>query len=267
MRLDVFLVEQKYAETRSKASQLIKSQKIKVNGKVISKNGFDVSIEDKIEVIKNDVLEFVSRGGHKLAKAIDVFSLDFKDKVICDIGSSTGGFTDCSLKHGAKKVYAIDVGTAQLHQSLRGDPRVIVMENTNFRYMKYSTFKEKIDFFVCDVSFISIRNIIDTLISFNEDFKIILLFKPQFEVGPAKLNKNGVVKKKEYLVEAINDFLSYLKKNGLHVINASYSPILGNKEGNIEFLFFVSNVGNDYLFNVESLVKKAYSVLKEDCKR
>ncbi len=262
MRLDVFLVEQKYAETRSKASQLIKNEKVKVNNKIITKNGFDISEKDKIEIIENDVLEFVSRGGHKLDKAIDVFSLNFQDKIICDIGSSTGGFTDCSLKHGAKKVYAIDVGTAQLHQSLRNDPRVVVMENTNFRYVKPSLFKEKIDYYACDVSFISIKNILDTLISFSESFEIVLLFKPQFEVGPAKLNKNGVVKKKEYLVEALNSFLSYLKNNSLHVLNASYSPILGNKEGNIEFLFYISNKGNDYIFDTEALVKKAYTSLK-----
>lgn len=267
MRLDVFLVEHKYAETRSKASQLIKNEKVKINGKIISKNGFDVAITDKIEIIENDVLEFVSRGGHKLDKAINVFSLDFKDKVICDIGSSTGGFTDCSLKHGAKKVYAIDVGTAQLHQSLRNNEKVVIMENTNFRYVNPTIFKEKIDFYVCDVSFISIRNIVDTLISFNEDFKIVLLFKPQFEVGPARLNKNGVVKKKEYLVDSLNSFLTYLKDNNLHVLNTSYSPILGNKEGNIEFLFYISNKGKDYIFDTESLVKKAYSSLKDDCKK
>lgn len=266
MRLDVFLVDNKYTETRNKASQLIKNSKVKVNEKIITKNGYEISPNDKIEIIENDVLEFVSRGGHKLDKAINVFSLDFKDKVICDIGSSTGGFTDCSLKYGAKKVYAIDVGTNQLHQSLRNNPQVIVLENTNFRYIDKSIFKDKIDFYVCDVSFISIRTIIDTLVSFNEDFKIMLLFKPQFEVGPARLNKNGVVAKKEYLVDAINSFLVYLKDKGLHVLNVSYSPILGNKEGNIEFLFYVSNKGNDLKFDPISLVKKAHSVLKENCK-
>ncbi len=263
MRLDVFLVENHYVETRNKASQLIKGNKVKVNGKVISKNGYDVSPSDKIEIIKNDILEFVSRGGHKLEKAINVFSLDFKDKIICDIGSSTGGFTDCSLKHGAKKVYAIDVGTNQLHPSLREDSRVVVLENTNFRFFDKNTFQEKIDYYVCDVSFISIRTILDTLISFKEDFKIMLLFKPQFEVGPARLNKNGVVAKKEYLVDAIESFLTYLKNNGFHVLNVSYSPILGNKEGNIEFLFNISNTGKDISFDPKKLVKEAYWELKD----
>ena len=262
MRLDLFLVENKYTETRNKASQLIKNGKVKVNGKVITKNGYEISSTDKIEIIENDVLEFVSRGGHKLDKAINVFSLDFKDKIICDIGSSTGGFTDCSLKHGAKKVYAIDVGTNQLHSSLRNNPQVIVLENTNFRYIDKTIFKDKIDFYVCDVSFISIRTIIDTLVSFDDDFKIMLLFKPQFEVGPARLNKNGVVAKKEYLIDAINSFLIYLKDKRLHVLNVSYSPILGSKEGNIEFLFYVSNKGNDFQFDPTSLVKKAHSALK-----
>lgn len=264
MRLDLFLVENKYAETRSKASQLIKNGKVIVNARPVSKNGFEVKDTDQVKVLKNDVLEYVSRGGHKLEKALQVFDVDFQDKVICDIGSSTGGFTDCSLKNGAKKVYAIDVGTSQLHSSLRNNPKVVVLENTNFRYVTSSIFEEKIDYYVCDVSFISVRVILETLLSFKEDFTILLLFKPQFEVGPDRLNKNGVVRKKEFLIDAINHFKEYLRTKSLHVLGVSYSPILGNKEGNIEFLFEISTKGNDISFLSETLVKEAISALRKD---
>lgn len=264
MRLDLFLVENKYAETRSKASQLIKNGKVTVNARPVSKNGFEVKDTDQVKVLENDVLEYVSRGGHKLEKALQVFHVDFQDKVICDIGSSTGGFTDCSSKNGAKKVYAIDVGTSQLHPSLRNNPKVVVLENTNFRYVTSSIFQEKIDYYVCDVSFISVRVILETLLSFKEDFTILLLFKPQFEVGPDRLNKNGVVRKKEFLIDALNHFKEYLRTKSLHILGVSYSPILGNKEGNIEFLFEISTKGNDVSFLSEALVKEAISALRKD---
>ena len=257
MRLDLYLTQQGYCETRSKASQLIKNNKVKVNDRIITKNGFEVKETDKITVIENDVLEYVSRGGHKLEKAIEVFSIDMKDKVICDIGSSTGGFTDCALKHGAKKSYAVDVGTCQLHESLRKDPRVVVLENTNFRYIDKSIFHGEIDYYVCDVSFISIREILKTLLSFKEDFHILLLFKPQFEVGPGKLNKKGVVKSIDYLIDALLDFEAFLKDKKLTILNASYSPILGNKEGNMEFLFDIASKGKSKKMNYPELVKEA----------
>ena len=265
MRLDLFLVEHKYAETRSKASQLIKNEKVLVNSQTITKNGYEIKDTDQVKVLENDVLEFVSRGGHKLEKALQVFGIDFQDKVICDIGSSTGGFTDCSIKHGAKKVYAIDVGTSQLHPSLRGNSKVIVLENTNFRYVTPSIFEESVDYYVCDVSFISVRVILETLLSFKEDFTILLLFKPQFEVGPDKLNKNGVVRKNEFLIDAINRFKEFLRTKSLHILGASYSPILGNKEGNIEFLFEISTKGKDISFYSENLVKEAASNLRKGC--
>ncbi|HBN00857.1 MAG TPA: TlyA family RNA methyltransferase [Firmicutes bacterium] len=262
MRLDLFLVENKYAETRSKASQLIKNGKVLVNSQAVSKNGYEIKNTDQVRVLENDVLEYVSRGGHKLEKALTVFGVDFRDKVICDIGSSTGGFTDCSLKNGAKKIYAIDVGTSQLHPTLRNNPKVIVLENTNFRYVTSSIFEEKIDYYVCDVSFISVRIILETLLSFKEDFTILLLFKPQFEVGPDRLNKNGVVRKKEFLIDALNHFKEYLRTKSLHILGVSYSPILGNKEGNVEFLFEISTKGKDISFLSETLVKEALLALR-----
>ena len=262
MRLDIYLVENKFAETRSKASQLIDAKTVLVNGKVVTKNGYDVKEKDSVCISTNNVLEFVSRGGHKLEKAITEFHLDFKDKVIVDIGSSTGGFTDCSLKYGARKVYAIDVGTSQLHPSLRHKENVIVYENTNFKDVTTSLFDERIDHYVCDVSFISVREIVKTLLKIEKEFHILLLFKPQFEVGKDKLNKKGVVKKDEYLLQALEDFILFLHLHKLVVLDLSYSPIVGNKEGNIEFLFSLSSKGKEKDTNLSELVSQACLALR-----
>ena len=262
MRLDLYLVEKKLCSTRSKASQLIRSGNVLLNDKPITNKGYDVKEKDVITIRENDVLKFVSRGGHKLEKAIRDFHLNFKDKVICDIGASTGGFTDCALKYGAKKVYSIDVGESQLVQELRDNPRVVTLENTNFRYIdKKKVFKDKIDFYVCDVSFISSREIIKTLVSFKEDFHLILLFKPQFEVGKERINDNGVVSKTEYLVDALEDFHRFLKEEGLVLLKETYSPIVGNKEGNIEFLMEIASKGNDIKTDEKGLVEKTVAAL------
>ena len=149
-----------------------------------------------------------------------------------------------------------------MHPTLRNNPKVIVLENTNFRYVTSSIFEEKIDYYVCDVSFISVRIILETLLSFKEDFTILLLFKPQFEVGPDRLNKNGVVRKKEFLIDALNHFKEYLRTKSLHILGVSYSPILGNKEGNVEFLFEISTKGKDISFLSETLVKEALLALR-----
>jgi len=262
MRLDIYLVNNKIVESRNKASELISNNKVTVNDKVISKNSYDVKESDIVKILDNKVLEFVSRGGHKLDKAILYFNLDFKDKVICDIGSSTGGFSDCSLKYGAKKVYAIDVGTNQLHESLRNREDVVVYENTNFKDVTLDYFKEPIDYFVCDVSFISIRQILLKLKSLAIDFDIVILFKPQFEVGKNKLNKKGVVKNKNYLIDALDDFVIFLKDNKLSMKNFTFSPIKGNKEGNIEFLAYINNRNENNTFDFNRIVKEAIKVLE-----
>ena len=261
MRLDIYLTRKGYCETRSKASQLIRSNAVIINGKVCNSKGYDVRDTDIVSLKDNDVLKYVSRGGHKLEKAIESFGLDFKDKIIADIGSSTGGFTDCALQHGAKKVYAIDVGTSQLHESLRNRDDVIVMENTNFRYLDRSVIKDTIDFYVCDVSFISVREILKALIGFGEPFTLMLLFKPQFEVGPEKLGSNGVVRNPLFLREALNDFETFLKENHLILRGSDFSPIKGNKEGNIEFLMLVSTDGKATALDADALVSKAMESL------
>ncbi len=262
VRLDNYLVLKGYTPSRSKASELIHNGKVKVNNKVILKPSFDVSEEDIIEVLENKVLKYVSRGGLKLEKGIEYFNLDLANKVILDIGSSTGGFTDCALQHGAKYVYALDVGTNQLHESLLSSENVFSMENTNFKDVTKDMFDKDIDLYVCDVSFISIQTILRKLNELDENFNIVILFKPQFEVGKNNLNKNGVVKNKNILINALNNFEEFLKIMNISIVNATYSPITGNKEGNIEFLFYLNNSGISKKINYNSIVEEAISVLK-----
>ena len=173
IRLDNYLVLKGFTPSRSKASELIHNGKVKVNNKVILKPSFNVNEEDNIEVLENKVLKYVSRGGLKLEKAIEYFNLDLTDKVILDIGSSTGGFTDCALKHKAKFVYALDVGTNQLHESLLNNEKVFSMENTNFKDVTKDMFDKHIDLYVCDVSFISIQTILKKLKELDENIKTI----------------------------------------------------------------------------------------------
>lgn len=262
MRLDQYLEQHLFCETRNKAQQLIRANKVLVNGKIVNSKGYEVKAGDEVSLVESDVLKFVSRAGHKLEKAIDEFQLSFQDKVICDIGSSTGGFTDCALQHGAKKVYAIDVGSSQLHDSLRGNPKIIVRENTNFRNVTMADFSEPIDIYVCDVSFISAREILKTLFSFHQLFRIILLFKPQFEIGPGKLNDRGVVSQTDDLVESLCNFQAFLEERGMKISHVTYSPILGSKEGNIEFLFDISSAGAPFSWNPSQLVRKALKALR-----
>lgn len=261
-RIDSFLVKKGFAPSRSKATELISNGKVKVNGKLISKNSFEVNDDVNIEILNNEVLKYVSRGGLKLQKAIETFNLDLNKKVILDIGSSTGGFTDCALKHNAKKVYALDVGTDQLHESLRNDGRVVSIENTNFKDATLDLFDERIDLYVCDVSFISIQTIISKLKQLDENFHIIILFKPQFEVGKNNLNKNGVAKNKMCIVGALVDFYGFLNALNIGIKNATFSPIIGQKEGNVEFLFELKANEKSIHVSFTKLVADAYNSLK-----
>ena len=262
IRLDTYLVNNNYVPSRSKASELIHSNKVYVNDKLISKPSFEVDESSNIKIISNDLLKYVSRGGLKLEKAINIFSLDLSGKVILDIGASTGGFTDCALQNDAKKVYSLDVGYDQLHESLRNNDKVINIENTNFKDVSLSMFDEKIDLYVCDVSFISIMQILKKLIELDDNFSIVILFKPQFEVGKNNLNKHGVVKNTNILIKALNDFAYKLKLMNIGIIDATYSPIIGQKEGNIEYLFYLKKNNTSKNINFESLVNESYKALK-----
>lgn len=206
-----------------------------IGDKRIDKPGELVNVNDEIK-IKNNPINYVSRGGLKLEKAIDVFDIDLKEKIAIDIGASTGGFTDCMLKNGAKKVYAIDVGYGQLDWTLRMDPRVIVMERTNIRYVTNKDIGELVDFITIDVSFISLKLVLSVAKKLlNEGGNIVALIKPQFEAGREKVGKKGLVKEKKVHKEVLENIIEYCDNIGLKVIGLDFSPITGNT-GNIEFL-------------------------------
>ena len=235
-RLDVILVNQGYAPSREKAKAIIMSGNVYVNGQKEDKAGtsFDVS---KITVeVRGSSLKYVSRGGLKLEKAMEQWQFDLKDCVCMDIGSSTGGFTDCMLQNGAAKVYAVDVGHGQLAWKLRNDERVVCMEQTNFRYMVRDDIQDDLDFASVDVSFISLTKI---LIPARNLLKVggqmVCLIKPQFEAGKEKVGKNGVVREPKIHEEVIRKIIDYADSIGFTVLHLEYSPIKG-PEGNIEYL-------------------------------
>ena len=238
-RLDVLLVERRLADSREKAKAIIMTGNVFVNGQREDKAGttFD---EEKAQIeIKGHTMKYVSRGGYKLEKAIDVFGVDVKDKVCMDIGSSTGGFTDCMLQNGAVKVFAVDVGRGQLDWKLRQDERVVSMEKTNIRYVTPEDIGEAIGFASVDVSFISLGLVLPAARNLlTDDGRMVCLIKPQFEAGREKVGKKGVVRDKAVHIEVIEKVMAIA--DGLHfkVLGLDYSPIKG-PEGNIEYLIYL----------------------------
>lgn len=260
-RLDVLLVKLGYYETRNKAQNAIESNDIKVNGNIINTSSYKVNEDCKIEVISNS-LPYVSRGGLKLEKALKVFEIDLKNKIILDIGASTGGFTDCSLQNGAEKVYALDVGENQLHESLRTNNKVVSLEKTNFRTIDIEEYKKyQIDVIVVDVSFISLSYIFENASKIIDKDKIVIaLIKPQFETSKKEHNKNGVVNNPKIHFEVINNVKGYANKFGLHLNKLDSSPIKGDKSGNIEYIALFSfenkDVNNEF---IKDLIKETFS--------
>ena len=236
MRLDQYLVEKGYFETRNKAKSEIDSGHVKINDKIITKPSFDILGDETIELI--DICPYVSRGGYKLDKAIKAFNLDLCNKVVLDIGSSTGGFTDCAIKNGAKLVYAIDVGSNQLHESLRNNDKVISMENTNILDLDKDKLYPFPDILVMDVSFVSIEYLLPGINNFIlDDTLFMCLIKPQFEVGNVKF-KNGVIKDRNIHIKVIENVRKELNLYGLDIFKLTSSPILGGS-GNKEFLALI----------------------------
>ncbi|MFB5675477.1 TlyA family RNA methyltransferase [Paenibacillus terreus] len=235
-RIDVLLVEQGFYESREKAKAAIMAGLVFADGERIEKAGMKVSRSSELKV-KGSVHPYVSRGGLKLEKAIREFGLDMQGRTMLDIGSSTGGFTDCALQHGAAYVYAIDVGYNQLDWSLRNDERVCVMERTNFRYMTPEDLKGPApDFASIDVSFISLRIILPPLVELlKRPADIAALIKPQFEAGREKVGKSGVVRESATHKEVLHTVLTFARELGLSLRALTFSPITGG-EGNIEFL-------------------------------
>lgn len=239
-RLDVLLVEQGYASSREKARAVIMAGDVFVNGEREDKAGASFDPEKiKTLVVKEAALPYVSRGGLKLEKALQVFPLTVSGKVCMDIGASTGGFTDCMLQNGAERVYAVDVGHGQLAWSLRNDERVVCMERTNFRYITEAEISEKIDFASCDVSFISLTKILLPARNLlREEGEMVCLIKPQFEAGREKVGKKGVVKDREVHREVICRVMDFAADIGFRILDLSFSPIRG-PEGNIEYLLYL----------------------------
>ena len=238
-RLDVLLTEQGYADTRSKAQAIIMSGQVYVNGQKADKPG--VSYEETVELeVRGTVCPYVSRGGLKLEKALRDFGVKPVGYVCSDSGASTGGFTDCLLQQGARKVFAIDVGYGQLDWKIRSDPRVVVMERTNIRYVTPEQLGEPLDLSVIDVSFISLKIVLPAIKALLKPTgQVLCLIKPQFEAGKEKVGKKGVVREKSTHREVLDHFVMLAKELEFQILGLTFSPVKG-PEGNIEFLAHLS---------------------------
>ena len=236
-RLDVLLVERGLAESRQRAVALIIAGKVQVDGYQASKAGQRVAADAKVELLDQDET-YVSRGGFKLASALDSFSMEVAHLVVMDVGASTGGFTDCLLQRGAKKVYAIDVGYGQLAWQLRQDPRVVTVERCNVRYLTSKQVPELVDLAVIDTSFISLTKVIPKVLEFVKGGgQLLALIKPQFEVGRGQVGKGGVVRDLELHRQVVRNIEQFCQGQGMEVRGVKESSLLGPK-GNREFFIF-----------------------------
>lgn len=249
-RLDVLIVNRGLAPSREKAKAIIMSGIVFVDGQREDKAGS--TFDDKVSIeIKGNTLKYVSRGGLKLEKAMTCFDIDLNNKICMDVGSSTGGFTDCMLQNGALKVYAVDVGNGQLDWKLRNDERVVCMEKTNIRYVTPDQIDDKIDFSSIDVSFISLTKVLMPVKELLTDSgEIVCLIKPQFEAGREKVGKKGVVRDINVHKEVIYMVIEFAKEIGFTICNLDYSPIKG-PEGNIEYLLYLSKDQGHAVCNVD----------------
>lgn len=261
-RLDVLLTELNPELTRTKAQTIIMSGIVYVNDQKETKAG-SMFPEDAVIEVRGETLKYVSRGGLKLEKAMECFPVNPSGKICMDIGSSTGGFTDCMLQNGAVKVYSVDVGKGLLHYKLRNDPRVVVMEKTNIRYLKPEEVPEKINFASVDVSFISLTLILPAALELLDEHKeMVMLIKPQFEAGREKVGKKGVVRDPAVHEEVIEKIYDFAGGQGLKIMGLDFSPVKG-PEGNIEYLIYVNADGNDSVSKdiISEVVKAAHDKL------
>lgn len=252
MRLDKYLVDKHLSNTRSKAQDLIKSGYVKVNEKIITKCSYLVLEKDNIE-LEDLKLQFVSRAGFKLYYAIKHFQIDLQNRVVIDVGASTGGFSDVCLKQGSKFIYAVDVGHDQLHPSLQNHHRLMNLENTNCRYLRKDMFQLPIDFACIDVSFISITKILPSVFSIMEQVEVIALIKPQFEVGKQYLNKHGIVKDKHRIIDVLSSMIEFVLNHGYYVHHIEKSSIKG-RDGNQEFIFHIKSDPTNRMFQLKEIV-------------
>ncbi|MBE6124358.1 MAG: TlyA family RNA methyltransferase [Erysipelotrichaceae bacterium] len=263
-RIDIVLVKNGYFDSRENAKKAITMGLVlDSNNKVITKPALKVEVNAKFTIL-GEVCPFVSRGGYKLEKAIQEFNLTLKDKVMLDIGASTGGFTDCALQNGVRKVYCIDVGHDQLHQKIKNNPFVINKEGTDFKKMDKSEIEDIIDFASMDVSFTSSTLLFPKLQELlKQDGIAVILIKPQFEAGKENISKNGIVKDKDVHIEVINKIIQSAIDNNFSILNLTYSPVKGDKSGNIEYLIELLNrKNNSKKINIEKIVNQAFNNLK-----
>lgn len=264
-RLDVLLVKRGLAPSREKAKAIIMSGIVYVDNVKEDKAGTMFDEKSLVEV-RGKTLKYVSRGGLKLEKAMDVFGVRIAGKICMDVGASTGGFTDCMLQNGAVKVYSVDVGHGQLAWKLVTDDRVVCMDKTNIRYVTPDDIEDVIEFASIDVSFISLTKVLLPVKELlTEDGQIVCLIKPQFEAGREKVGKKGVVREKSVHKEVVNMVMEYAKSIGFGIINLDYSPVKG-PEGNIEYLLYLQKLdgATDFeegIIDVEQTVEESHQVL------
>jgi len=236
-RLDKILVDRGIVPSRERAKALIMGGKVFVNNVSVTKAGSMVAPDAGVE-LKGADIPYVSRGGLKLDAALKQFNISVSDKVAMDVGASTGGFTDCMLQHGAKRVYCVDVGYGQIAWKLRQDPRIVMIERTNIRYLERNKVPDSIDIATIDVSFISLAKVVPTILEFLVDEgEIVALIKPQFEVGKGEVGRGGIVRDDKKRLAAVESVRSSLESLGLETVGLMQSPIVGQK-GNIEFLIY-----------------------------
>lgn len=262
-RLDILMVNRNLAASREKAKAIIMSGIVYVDGQKEDKAG--ASFDDTVTIeVRGTTLKYVSRGGLKLEKALRDFGVDPTGYVCSDSGASTGGFTDCLLQQGAKKVFAIDVGYGQLAWKIRSDPRVVTMERTNIRYVTPEQLGEPLDLSVVDVSFISLKIVLPAIKALlkPETGQVLCLIKPQFEAGKDKVGKKGVVRDPAVHLEVLEAFVALAKEQGFTIRNLTFSPVKG-PEGNIEFLGHLSLApGQHCCPDLTALVGEAHEALK-----
>ena len=264
-RLDVLLVQQGLANFRELAKAYIMAGNVYVDGQKEDKAGTKVAVTAKLEV-KGNQMKYVSRGGYKLEKAMDVFGIRLNGKICLDIGASTGGFTDCMLQNGASKVYAIDVGYGQFAWKLRNDERVVCLEKTNVRYVTHEQVPDEGDFASIDVSFISLTKVLPAVLGvLGEKGQLVCLIKPQFEAGREKVGKKGVVRDSSVHREVIEMIVEYVRTQSLGILGLDFSPIKG-PEGNIEYLIYLdksrSGMHEDEVqARVDTVVAQSHKIL------
>ena len=261
-RLDVMMVNRGLAESREKAKAIIMSGIVYVDNIKEDKAGSTFDEKAQIEV-RGNTLKYVSRGGLKLENAMDCFGVSLAGKVAMDVGSSTGGFTDCMLQNGAVKVYSVDVGHGQLAWKLRNDERVVCMEKTNIRYVTPDDIEDRIEFASIDVSFISLTKVLPPVKELlTDDGEIVCLIKPQFEAGREKVGKKGVVRDQKVHVEVVEMIVDFARQIGFKTLDLSYSPIKG-PEGNIEYLLYITKdqTKENKEFDIKAMVEESHRSL------